>query len=399
MLRVLTLCTLFPDATRPTFGGFVEKQTLALTDRDGAQVEVVAPIGIAPWPLSRHSRYSRFADVPECEIWKGLTVHRPRFPVLPLVGPRIAPALMASALLPHLKAIRERFAFDVIDAQFFWPDGPAAMQLAEALCVPYSIKARGSDILFWGRQRGCVSQLRAAAEKAAGLLAVSESLKRDMVAMGMPADKIRVHYTGVDRERFHPVDRAEAKRELGIAGPLVASVGALTPGKGHKLAIEAVSALDGVGLLIVGAGPEHERLQAQIAAAGCAQRIRLLGNQPHDEVARLLAAADVMVLASSSEGLANAWVEALACGTPVVISDAGGAREVVCRPEAGALVARDAVAIASAVKRLLADPPSQDAVRAVVQDFSWERNSKALFEYLSKLRVGRIEATLSSNGV
>jgi hypothetical protein len=56
---------------------------------------------------------------------------------------------MANALLPLLRRIRDRFPFDVIDAQYFWPDGPAAMHLARALEVPFSVVARGSDIQYW----------------------------------------------------------------------------------------------------------------------------------------------------------------------------------------------------------------------------------------------------------
>jgi glycosyltransferase involved in cell wall biosynthesis len=87
--------------------------------------------------------------------------------------------------------------------------------------------------------------------------------------------------------------------------------------------------------MLVGDGPDRPALERQIAAAGLGDRVRLLGNRPHAELPELLAAADVMVLPSSSEGLANVWVEALACGTPIVISDVGGAREVLTDGGAG----------------------------------------------------------------
>jgi glycosyltransferase involved in cell wall biosynthesis len=92
-----------------------------------------------------------------------------------------------------------------------------------------------------------------------------------------------------------------------------------------------------------------------------------------------------MVLPSESEGLANAWVEALACGCPLVISDAGGARELVTRPEAGRIVARDAQAIADAVRALIADPPPREAVATCAAGFSWEANAAALADYYEGL--------------
>jgi glycosyltransferase involved in cell wall biosynthesis len=96
-----------------------------------------------------------------------------------------------------------------------------------------------------------------------------------------------------------------------------------------------------------------------------------------------------MVLPSSSEGLANVWVEALASGTPIVITDVGGAREVLDRPEGGRLVERDANSIAAAVLDLLAEPPDQNAVRAAAIRFSWERNAHELRDHLSAISLSQ----------
>ena len=150
MLRVLTLSTLFPSAAQPGLGQFVERQTLGLAERPDVELEVVAPVGLPFWPLSLHPHYSARAALSPEERWKGLPVHRPRFRVWPKLGEAGAAASMERALLPMLRRLRERFPFDVIDAEFFWPDGVAAVALGEALGVPVSIKARGSDILLWG---------------------------------------------------------------------------------------------------------------------------------------------------------------------------------------------------------------------------------------------------------
>ncbi len=385
MLRVLTLSTLFPDAARPTFGVFVERQTLGLAALPDVEVRVVAPIGLPPIVGSRHRRWRALAAVPVCETWQGLTVHRPRFPLLPGLG-ALNPAAMARALVPLLRAIRREFAFDVIDAEFFFPDGPAAVRLGRTLGVPVSIKARGADIHHWGMVRSTRGQVLEAGRAAGGMLAVSAALKRDMVALGLPEARIRVHYTGVDLDRFRPgADRGAAKRALGIDGPMLLSVGALIARKGHDLAIAALGQLPGATLVIVGDGPERARLAAQAVAQGVGDRVRLLGRRPHEALPALAAAADVAVLVSASEGLANAWVEALACGTPVVISDAGGAAELVDRPAAGRIVARDAGAIATAVAELLATPCDSDAVRATVQRFTWDTNAAGLRDHLAQI--------------
>lgn len=382
MLRVLTLSSLFPDASRPNFGVFVERQTLGLAAHPDVELKLIAPVGMPPWPLSRLGRYAALAALPRHEEWKGVETWRPRFANLPGTGGRFHAAMLVARLKPLLRTIRRDFPFDVIDASFFFPDGVAAVALGRAFGVPVSIKARGADIHHWGRAPGTAAQILSAGKAADGLLAVAGSMRDDMVALGMDGSKIRVHRTGVDLDRFAPRDRATAKAALGVTGPLVASVGALIPRKGHDIVIDAVAALPGVRLMIAGEGPERPRLVAQIARLGVGHRVTLLGSVAHGELPELLAAADVMALASSSEGLANAWVEALASGTPVVIPDAGGARELVTAPEHGRIVARTAGAFAEAIAAILAAPPPPAAVRAGASGFTWEANRDALYAHL-----------------
>ncbi|UZK65942.1 glycosyltransferase [Sphingomonas sp. M1-B02] len=392
MLRVLILSTLFPDETRPNFGIFVERQTLALAALPDVEVRVVAPLGIPPRPFSRLARFRRLAALPRQEGWKGLDVHRPIFRNLPLTKGRFHAGAMVAALAPLLERIRADFPFDLIAAEYFFPDGVAAVELGRRLGVPVSIKARGSDIHRWGRTRPVGAQIRKAGQAADGMLAVSEAMRRDMIALGMPGDRIECVVSGVDFERFTLRDRAQAKTELGVEGPLILSVGALIPLKGHEIVIEAVAAMPGVRLWIAGQGPHRHALERCIARSNAGDRVRLLGSIPHAELPILLAAADAMALASEREGLANAWLEALASGTPIVIPDVGGARQVVRSDVAGRIVARTPQAFAEALRTLIdaAPPPAQ--VRATVEPFTWAANSARLRAYFLGLvdrRAGR----------
>jgi glycosyltransferase involved in cell wall biosynthesis len=228
----------------------------------------------------------------------------------------------------------------------------------------------------------------AAARQASALLAVSEALKHDMTALGMPEDRIAVHYTGVDHQRFSPTHRESARdrvaEEPSLAiprdGTLLVSTGALIERKGQRYAIEALTGLADARLALAGSGADESELRNLAASLGLSERVHFLGSVGHDLMPVLLSAASAMVLPSASEGLANAWVEALACGTPLVIPDVGGAREVMKDDSAGRIAGRDAGEIAAAVRDLLADSPDRAAVATNAATFSWEANAERLVE-------------------
>jgi teichuronic acid biosynthesis glycosyltransferase TuaC len=384
-MRILTLATLFPNAARPNFGIFVERQTAALAAREGVEVTVISPQAVPPWPLSRHSRYKAVAALPAHETWHGLDVHRPQFLHVPGIGGHWQPRLLVRAVLPLVRRLHAAAPFDLIDAEFFYPDGPAARTIAQALGIPYSVKARGADIHHWGHAPKTRAMVLQAGRDAAGLLAVSAALKADMVALGMPADAITVHYTGCDQHRFAPQDGSALRAQLGISGPMLISVGALIPRKRQHLIIEALPLLPGVSLVLAGAGESEAGYRALAARMGVTDRVIFAGSLPHDDLPRWLAAADVMVLPSKSEGLANAWVESLACGTPIVICDAGGAAELLTDPLAGSIAQPYPEALADAVRETLAARPDPAAIRQCVAHFTWDRNAAELHQHFERL--------------
>jgi glycosyltransferase involved in cell wall biosynthesis len=386
--RLLSLATLYPNASAPRFGTFVARSLEALAARGDWQVTAINPLGVPP---VRFGRYRALGEAAVSGVEHRVEVHRPTFPLIPRYGAAFNPGLIARTVLPLARRLHAEAPFDLVDAQFFYPDGPAAARIARTLGLPLAIKARGADIQHWGRRGFALKLMRAAAEQAAVLLAVSEALKGDMAALGFPRDKIRVHYTGLDRDLFHPLDRIECRRraaahfgfELPTGAPLLATVGALIPRKGQEFVIRALAQIPDARLLLVGQGEDEAKLRALAAAGGLAERVHFLGSLDHTLLPVVLSAADAMVLPSASEGLANAWVEALACGCPLVITDAGGAAELMTAPQAGRVVARDPNAIVEGVNALLADPPERDAVAATVERFSWPAHAEALDEIYS----------------
>src|SRR4051812_9725795 len=145
----------------------------------------------------------------------------------------VAPALLARAALPVFRRLkREGFAFEAIDAHYLYPDGVAAAIIADVLRVPFVMTARGTDVTLIPRSAPARRKILWAAERAAAIVTVCESLKRDLVTLGVSADKITPLRNGVDLELFRPLDRDTARAELHLqSGTWLASVGHLIPRK------------------------------------------------------------------------------------------------------------------------------------------------------------------------
>jgi teichuronic acid biosynthesis glycosyltransferase TuaC len=373
-LRLLTFSTLFPNAERPNHGVFVENRLRHLVASGAATSTVVAPVPWFPTTAPWFGDWARHALAPRAEQRNGLTVLHPRYPVLPRIGMTLAPWLLFRALLPVLRALHAREAFDAIDAHYLYPDGVAAVWLGQRLGLPVVVTSRGTDVTLIPNHALPRRLIRGAIRDAAALVTVSAALKQALVALGAPPDKVTVLRNGVDTVLFRPpADRAAARRVLGLDGPTLISVGLLIERKGHHHTIAAMRQIPGFALLIVGEGPEQARLAGLIERYGLADRVRLLGPRPHAELPSLYGAADALVLASSREGWANVLLEAMACGTPVVASNILGNAEVVRSPAAGLITEGNTTeAIVAAVRRLFADLPDRAATRAYAEQFGWD---------------------------
>ena len=377
-VRLLTFSTLYPNAAHPTLGVFVENRLRHLVASGEAESTVLAPV---PWFPSRRplfGAWARHAAVPRQEQRHGLLLHHPRFLALPRLGMLSNPFALYHAARTELAClIHNGLAFDALDAHYLYPDGVAAIWLGRHFGKPVVLTARGSDTSLLPNYRVPGRLIRQAIAAADALIAVSAGLKDGLVALGAAPDKVTVLRNGVDLEMFRPVpDRAAVRAELGLEGPVLLSVGLLIERKGHHLVIESLRDLPGHTLLIAGEGPERAALVALAARLGVADRVRLLGAQPHARLPRLYAAADALVLASSREGWANVMLESMACGTPVVVGPAWGAREAVAAPEAGLVLGETTPAvIVDGVRRLLSAAPDRARTRAYAERFSWDETT------------------------
>jgi glycosyltransferase involved in cell wall biosynthesis len=178
---------------------------------------------------------------------------------------------------------------------------------------------------------------------------------------GVPEDKLALIYSGIADEEPPAVDRAAVRAEFGWPpeAPLVLFVGRLMPQKGVDDLVAALDLLQhvrpDVKTLIAGSGPLRDELELTAHQFTLDDRLRFLGHR--DDVPRLLAAADLLVLPSRYEGLPNVVLEAMRFRKPVVATAAPGTTELVLDGVTGRLVPVGSFqALAQAIRAVLADP-------------------------------------------
>jgi teichuronic acid biosynthesis glycosyltransferase TuaC len=260
----------------------------------------------------------------------------------------------------------------------------AAVLLGRALGRPVVVTARGDDLDLIANFAVPRRWIRWAASHAEGLVTVSSGLKRRLIALGTPPERVRMLRNGVDLAVFRPLDRDASRRTLGFARPTLLAVANLVPKKRHRLIVDALPELSGVDLVIVGEGPERGAIEARAREHGVSNRVRLLGHIPQGRLPEIYSAADLLVLPSLREGWPNVLLESMACGTPVVVSDFPGVDDIVIAPEAGRILAESTPScLAETVRDFLAAPPARAATRRYAEQFDWQSTTDgqiALFQ-------------------
>ena len=348
-MRILIVTSQFPIAGEPNRGRPIHQTVRALSQL--ADVRVLSPIASYPGWARPRSYLFRASDT--AYVVPGCDVRYIDYPALPMVSRPFNGWLCARTLHAPLR----EFTPDVVLSYWLYPDGFGAMHAARRAGLPLVVGARGSDL----RVRDAISKrlTRPVLHAAQRILVVSEDLGR-VAARDYDADpaRIRAIPNGCDATIFHPQSRADARAALGVDTgiELVVYVGRLVPEKGLRELLDAMTALapqrPKLQLALIGDGPMRAELESRINADPTL-RVFLPGAQGPQEVARWMAASDLVTLPSYSEGHPNVLVEALACGRPVVATPVGGIPEVV-DTECGLLVpARNAAALAAGLRDAL----------------------------------------------
>lgn len=306
----------------------------------------------------------------------------------------VAPLALAAGWRKARKVAR-LFGATVIHGHWVIPGG--AMAAAACPRLPMVVSLHGSDVYVAERNRVARRVARAVFQHAGWVTACSEDLRTRAVALGAAGDRSETLPYGVDADRFRPNGEARARirQQLGVGEgePLLFSAGRFVRKKGFEYLIDAVARLSPhwptLRLVIGGAGDLEAELRQRTAHQQVSDRIVFPGVLSQDAVAEYLAAADLAIVpsvrddAGNVDGLPNVVMEALASGTPLVATTAGGIIAVAHDDENAALVAeRDVDGLARTIERLLAAPETRSRLGAraredVLREHSWGRVAEA----------------------
>jgi len=380
-IDLVVFSSLFPSAVRPGAGLFIRERMFRV-----AQHRPLVVVSPQPWfpgqSLIRRLRPGYRPQAPALEMQQGIRVYHPRFLALPGLLRRFDGWSMALGSFLLLRRLRDEGA-RLIDAHFVYPDGEAATRLGHWLGMPVTVTLRGTEVPH-SKDPAMRLRLARTLQAAARVFSVSDSLRGLALELGTPAEKTEVVGNGVDTGVFHPVDRTVARARLGVPenAKVLISVGGLVERKGMHRVIDCLPALlgrhPGLHYLVVGGGcPEGDlraELDVQVMRLGLTGRVHFLGERPPAELKWPLSAADVFVLATRNEGWANVFLEAMACGLPVVTTDVGGNAEVVCRPELGRVVPfGDAAAMQQALDEALSHEWDRAAILDYARTHQWDK--------------------------
>jgi glycosyltransferase involved in cell wall biosynthesis len=391
--RLLVLSSLFPSEAQPTAGLFIRERMF----RVGKQLPVVVVAPQAWFPLQGLIRRFRPHFRPMAapfEIMDGIEVHRPRFLCVPGILKWTDGFLMAVSTYLTARRLVARHRLNVLDAHFGYPEGYAGVLLGRWLRMPVTLTLRGKE------ERQARTNVRKglafAVRSAQRLIAVSEALRNVAIELGADPARAMVIGNGIDLHKFAPLPQAEARAALKLpaGAKVMVSVGTLVERKGFHRVIECLPELvkrhpELHYLIVGGSGPEGDispRLHEQVRALGMGERVHFLGPCAPHTLKVPLSAADLFVLATSYEGWANVFLEAMACGLPVVSTRVGGNAQVVNSQEVGELVPLgDRAALMTAIDAALGRDWDRQRIRAYAEANSWDARIPLLVDGFRRL--------------
>lgn len=286
------------------------------------------------------------------------------------------------------------------------PEGIAAV-LAQWRGGPrFAAWAHGEELALAKTSRELAWLIPKVCARAEGVFANSRNTARLCYELGVPENKVHLIYPGVDPQRFHPgIDGSDLRAKLAPPGaPLLMSIGRLQRRKGFDMAIRAVgklrSSIPDLRYAIVGGGDDLDYLRGIVAELGLQAVVTLTGPVPWDDLPRYFAAGDVFVHPNridgvDFEGFGIVFLEAAACGKPVIAGNTGGAPEAVASGQTGLLVSgTDVDELAQAMQTLIENANLRSTLGAagrkrVLEQFTWDMAARRMAEAQALLEKQR----------
>jgi glycosyltransferase involved in cell wall biosynthesis len=391
---LLVYSSLFPHQGQPNAGVFIRERMFRVA-RELPMV-VVVPV---PWfPLQGLLRKIRphFRPVaPRFEQQSGIDVYFPRYLCFPGMLKRLDGILMALGSYLTVRRLKQERKIELIDSHFAYPDGYAAVRLGRWFDLPVTITLRGTELRM-SQAPPLRKRMLQALQGAARVFSVADSLRQLVGRHGADTGKILVVGNGVDIDKFAATPRAEARQLFGLkeTDKVLVSVGGLVPRKGYHRVLEVLPDLikdfpDLKYLIVGGASPEGDYgqvLREQVSSLGLDEHVRFLGPKPSSELKFALSAADIFVLATENEGWANVFLEAMACGLPVVTTRVGGNAEVVVDDKLGCLVDfGDPAQLRDAISSALTTDWGKDYIVEYARSNAWDGRVETLVRSFREL--------------
>jgi len=365
--KILIITNLYPLPWQPNRAMFNYQQFGYLESR--ADIYYLIPIAFPDWWKHRK----------ECEDVKNNIKYVP-YIYIPKVGRRFYGKLMQWSLNIIANSWIKKISPTKILASWAYPDAVAAVAIAKKFSTEFYLKVHGSDINMHAQFPERAKQITKMANYAQGILSVSHDLANKMVTMGINENKIHVIYNGVNLEKFIP-------KPANTQSPYIVFIGNL---KREKGVIELLNAFiqihpqfPNMQLKYIGSGAMASKLQSIINQHQLQNKVTLEGIKAHDELPDIIARATLLALLSYNEGVPNVVLEAMACATPVVVTNVGGIPEVVTE-ETGVItdkITSDEIAIS--LQEALNNNWNYSAIRTHAESFNWAKNTNELAAMLS----------------
>ena len=379
-MKVLYITMMYPVPKYPQKGIFCHEQVKALK-QIGVDVDVIVPLPFydkdyekSEWDYEGiHIRYIRYFKLPGVRGFENIGKY----------------------LYHALKRAKIDFdQYDILHADAPLPAGDAMRIISQKYDIPFVVHGHGLDVFLeesYKNAKNCDKIVKTSIrvyQEATAIAGVSQKVLDQIQKKVDISKKGYVVYNGVDTDKFVPIEHKNRRVE-------VVSIGNLIPLKGHDYTIQAVKRLVeekkyDIHLTIAGRGEKETELKTLVEKLEIQKYVRFVGYVTYDKIVSLLQSSDIFVLPSYYEALGCVYLEAMACGVPVIGCWGNGIDEIIQNGEDGYLVeGKNVESIVENVEKMLEKSHYKEmgrlARKHVEENYRWIDSAQSLREIYIKL--------------